>query len=172
MSLIITVISGHSVLINIINKHLVENNLSIWYKTTTEKILAWRELRQNAMGMTVDDLVQAVNTWWTFSPWVRKTIDPYKPETWPNPWDMINRGEFCRSAIALGQAYTLWITAPNSNVELWLVNNFSEKDVHLVAVIDEKTVLNYTLGHVLPIEQCDFETLNKIVKSDLPHIKI
>jgi hypothetical protein len=163
---------GLSVLISIINKHLVENNLSIWYKTTTEKILAWRELRQNAVGMTVDNLIEAVNTWWTFSPWVRKTIDPYKPETWPSPWDMINKGEFCRSAIALGQAYTLWITAPNTNVELWLVNNFSEKDVHLVVVIDEKTVLNYILGHVLPIEQCDFETLNKITKSDLPHIKI
>jgi len=159
-------------LISIINKHLVENNLSIWYKTTTEKILAWRELRQNAVDMTVDNIVESVNTWWTFSPWVRKTIDPFKPETWPTPWDMINRGEFCRSAIALGQAYTLWMTTPNSNVELWLVNNFSEKDVHLVVVIDEKTVLNYTLGQVLTIEECDFEVLNKITKSDLTHIKI
>jgi hypothetical protein len=85
---------------------------------------------------------------------------------------MINRGEFCRSAIALGQAYTLWMIAPTSNVELWLVNNFSEKDVHLVVVIDEKTVLNYTLGQVMPIEECDFEILNKITKSDLTHIKI
>jgi hypothetical protein len=150
----------------------VENNLSIWYKTTTEKILAWRELRQNAVDMSTDSLIEAVNTWWTFSPWVRKTIDPYKPETWPSPWDMINRGEFCRSAIALGQAYTLWMTAPNNNVELWLVNNFSEKDVHLIVVIDENTVLNYTLGQVLTIEECDFEVLSKIAKSDVAHIKI
>jgi hypothetical protein len=64
------------------------------------------------------------------------------------------------------------MTTPNSNVELWLVNNFSEKDVHLVVVIDEKTVLNYTLGQVLTIEECDFEVLNKIKKSDLTHIKI
>jgi len=172
MSLIITVICGLDELINIINKHLVENNLSIWYKTTTEKILAWRELRQNAVDMSVDSIVNAVNTWWTFSPWVRKTIDPYKPETWPTPWDMISRGEFCRSAIALGQAYTLWMTAPNTNVELWLVNNFSEKDIHLVVVIDKKTVLNYTLGQVMSIEECDFELLNKITKDDLTHIKI
>ena len=150
----------------------MENNLSIWYKTTTEKILAWRELRQEAVDMTVDSIVKAVNTWWTFTPWVRKTIDPYKPETWPTPWDMINKGEFCRSAIALGQAYTLWMTSPNTNTELWLVNNFSEKDVHLVVVIDQNTVLNYTLGQVLNIEECDFEVLNKITKSDLSHIKI
>lgn len=150
----------------------MENNLSVWYKTTTEKILAWRELRANALNMTVAELVEAVNTWWTFSPWVRTTINPYKSDTWPDPWTMISRGEFCRSAIALGQAYTLWMTAPNSTVELWLVNNFSEKDVHLVVVIDEKTVLNYILGQVLNIDDCDFEVLNKITKADLSHVKI
>ena len=100
------------------------------------------------------------------------TIDPYKPESWPTPWDMINKGEFCRSAIALGQAYTLWMCSPQLNTELWLVNNFSEKDVHLVVVIDKKTVLNYTLGQVMPIEECDFEVLNKTTKKDLTHIKI
>jgi hypothetical protein len=150
----------------------VENNLSIWYKNTTERILAWREFRKNSVNLTVDSLIESVNTWWTFSPWVRKTIDPFKPETWPNPWDMLNKGEFCRSAIALGQAYTLWIMAPNINVELWLVNNFSEKDIHLVVVIDENTMLNYTLGQVMNIKECDFEVLNKITKSDLSHIKI
>jgi hypothetical protein len=85
---------------------------------------------------------------------------------------MLNRGEFCRSAIALGQAYTLWLCAANARTELWLVNNFSEKDIHLVVVIDEKYVLNYTLGQVLTIEECDFEVLNKSTRSDLDHIKI
>ena len=172
MSLNIIATCGLNELISIINKHLVENNLSIWYKNTTERILAWREFRSNSVDMAVDTLIEAVNTWWTFSPWVRKTIDPYKSETWPTPWDMLNRGEFCRSAIALGQAYTLWMTAPTTNVELWLVNNFSEKDVHLVVVIDEKIMLNYTLGQVMNIEECDFEVLNKITKKDLSHIKI
>lgn len=150
----------------------MEHNLNLWYGTTIEKILAWRELRQKAIDSTTENVVQSINTWWTYSPWVRKTIDPYKPETWPTPWELISRGEFCRSAIALGQAYTLWVAAPSVNAELWLINNFNEKDIHLVVVIDEKTVLNYILGHVLPIEECDFEVLNKISKDELSHIKI
>jgi hypothetical protein len=149
-----------------------ENNLHVWYGSTTEKILAWRELRITSLTDSIENIIARVNSWWTYSPWVRKTIDPYKPETWPTPWDMINRGEFCRSAIALGQAYTLWLCAPGHDIELWLVNNFSEKDVHLVAVIDEKTVLNYTLGQVMNIEECDFEILDRITKSQLSHIKI
>jgi hypothetical protein len=150
----------------------VHHDLSIWYKTTTEKILAWRDLRQQTKEKTTNEIIDLVNEWWTYTPWVRKTIDPYKPESWPTPWDMLSRGEFCRSAIALGQAYTLWLCSPDTQIELWLVNNFSEKDIHLVVVIDEKTVLNYTLGQVFSIEQCSFEVLNKITKNDLVHIKI
>lgn len=148
------------------------HDLSLWYKNTTEKILAWREFREQAKDKTLGDVIELVDQWWTFTPWVKKTIDPYKPESWPSPWDMIRRGEFCRSAIALGQAYTLWLCFPASNTELWLVNNFSEKDVHLVVVIDEKTVLNYTLGHVIDIADCDFEVISKFTKDSIPNIKL
>jgi hypothetical protein len=150
----------------------VEHNLTVWYGSTSEKILAWRELRTTALQNSLENIIASVNDWWTYSLWVNKTIDAYKPETWPSPWELLNRGEFCRSAIALGQAYTLWLCSPDTQVELWLVNNFSEKDIHLVVVIDEKTVLNYVLGQVLTIEECDFEVLNKITKDDLNHIKI
>jgi hypothetical protein len=147
-------------------------DFSVWYGTTSEKILAWRELRQELTDKTVEEIINHINTWWTFSPWVKKTLDPYRPDTWPNPWDMINRGEFCRSAIALGQAYTLWLCVPHAKTELWLVNNFSEKDIHLVAVIDEKFVLNYTLGQVMLVDNCDFEVLSRFTKDDLEHIKL
>ena len=99
-------------------------------------------------------------------------MDPCEPRAVPTQWDMLNRGEFCRRSIALGQAYTLWLCFPTASVELWLVNNFSEQDIHLVVVIDEKTVLNYTLGHVLPIEECRFEVLEKFTRDQLGHIKI
>lgn len=147
-------------------------DFSVWYGSTTEKILAWRNLRSSAKDTPFANFIELVNSWWTYTPWVRKTIDPYKPETWPDPWALINTSQFCRSAIALGQAYTLWTCFPNEDVELWLVNNFNEKDVHLVVVIDKKTVLNYTLGQVLSVEECDFEVIDKIVKQDLTHIKI
>lgn len=150
----------------------MEHNLTHWYGTTTEKILAWRELRQQSIDKSQEYVVQSINNWWAYSLWVKKTIDPYVPSSWPTPWELINRGEFCRSAIALGQAYTLWLCAPDSDVELWLINNFSEKDVHLVVVIDKKHILNYTLGHVLTLEECQYELLNVITKNDLPHIKI
>lgn len=150
----------------------MEHNLTVWYGTTSEKILAWRELRQSLANLPLAEVIDRVNNFWTYSLWVKKTMDPYTVETWPNPWELIERGEFCRNAIALGQAYTLWLCAPDRNTELWLVNNFEEKDIHIVVVIDENYVLNYTLGQVLTVEQCSFEVLKKITRSDLSHIKI
>jgi hypothetical protein len=92
----------------------LEHNLTHWYGTTTEKILAWRELRKSLGDTTqIDSTLESIANWWTYAPWVKKTIDPYKPETWPTPWDMISKGHFCRSAIALGQAYTIWSLFPN-----------------------------------------------------------
>lgn len=150
----------------------MQHDLSVWYKTTTEKILTWRSLRQELSDKSSQEVIERVNNWWTYSPWVKKIIDPYKPESWPTPWVLIEKGEFCRSAIALGQAYTLWLCKPDMAVELWLVNNFSEKDIHLVVVIEQTIVLNYTLGQILDLKNCDFELLNKITRSNLNHIKI
>ena len=151
----------------------MEHNLTVWYGTTTEKILSWRQLRQELIGKPQDEIVNSVSDWWTYSFWVKKTIDPYTPSSWPTPWELLERGEFCRSAIALGQAYTLWLTAePNTEIELWLINNFSENDIHLVVVIDQIHVLNYTMGQALTVDKCNFELLSKITKLDLAHIKI
>ena len=150
----------------------MEHDLSIWYKNTTEKILAWRTLRQDLSNKAIESLLESVDTWWTFSPWVKNTVDPYRIETWPTPWQLLEKGEFCRNAIALGQAYTLWLCAPQSKTELWLVNNFSEKEVHLITVVEDKHVLNYVMGHITDIDDCNMEILNKISKSDISHIKL
>lgn len=150
----------------------MEHDLTHWYGSTSEKILNWRELRQKAAEQGVKASIDLINNWWTYAPWVRKTIDPYKPETWPTPWDMIQKGHFCRSAIALGQAYTFWTLFPDMDCELWLINNKSEQDIHLVVVIDHELVLNYTMGHVEKVVDMDHELLSVTKKEDLTHIKL
>jgi hypothetical protein len=85
---------------------------------------------------------------------------------------MISTGHFCRSAIALGQAYTLWSLFPDLNCELWLINNKSEQDVHLVVVIDGTSVLNYNMGYVEQLDNIDYELLSVTKKQDLTHIKL
>ena len=150
----------------------MEHDLTHWYGTTSEKILSWRELRKQSAEAGAKAAISMINNWWTYAPWVRKTIDPYKPDSWPTPWDMINKGYFCRSAIALGQAYTIWTIFPQLDCELWLINNKSEQDVHLVAVIDKTMVLNYIMGHVESVDDMDYELLEVTKKEDLTHIKL
>lgn len=150
----------------------MEHDLTHWYGTTSEKILSWRELRKQSAEAGAKAAISMINNWWTYAPWVRKTIDPYKPDSWPTPWDMINKGYFCRSAIALGQAYTIWTIFPQLDCEIWLINNKSEQDVHLVTVIDKTMVLNYIMGHVESVDDMDYELLAVTKKEDLTHIKL
>jgi hypothetical protein len=150
----------------------LEHDLTHWYGNTTEKILSWRDLRKKSAEAGKEAAIKLINNWWTYAPWVRKTIDPYKPESWPTPWDMISTGHFCRSAIALGQAYTFWTLFPDMDCELWLINNKSEKDVHLVVAIDKTLILNYIMGHIEHVDDMDYELLAVTVKEDLSHIKI
>jgi hypothetical protein len=150
----------------------VEYDLSIWYQKTTDRILAWRELRKNVLGKSLEDMLKSINVWWSYTPIVKQTVDPYTPESWPTPWELINNGSFCRNAVALGQAYTLWICCPHVNTEIWFVNNFEDKELHLVTVVDSKTVLNYTFAQPELLDNCNFEVLEKITKDDLKHIKL
>lgn len=148
------------------------HSLTHWYGTATEKILSWRELRKSLQTVGVDSAIKDIADWWTYAPWVKKTIDPYKPETWPTPWDMINKGHFCRSAIALGQAYTIWSIFPNIDCEIWLINNRSEQDIHLITVVNHSIMLNYTMTDLVPIETGDFELLQVVKREELAHIKL
>jgi len=150
----------------------LEHNLTHWYGTTTEKILSWRGLRNAASGTAIDQSIKSISDWWTYAPWVKKTIDQYAPETWPTPWDMISKGNFCRSAVALGQAYTIWTLYPDTKCELWLINNRSEQDVHLITVIDDSKVLNYNMGSIDDVETIDYELLKVVKREDLTHIKL
>ena len=150
----------------------MEHNLTHWYGTTTEKILSWRGLRNAAAGTDIDQSIKSISDWWTYAPWVKKTIDQYAPETWPTPWDMISKGNFCRSAVALGQAYTIWTLYPDTKCELWLINNRSEQDVHLITVIDASKVLNYHMGSIDDVETIDYELLKVVKREDLTHIKL
>ena len=150
----------------------MEHDLTHWYGTASDKIFAWRNLRKQAIASNVENAISLINSWWTYTPWVKKTIDPFRPSTWPTPWEMLHTGNFCRSAIALGQAYTVWAMFPDMKCEIWLINNKSEQDVHLITVINDNIALNYILGSVTMVEEMDYEHLETVKKSDLKHIKL
>ena len=78
----------------------MEHDLTHWYGNTTEKILSWRDLRKKSAEAGKEASIKLINNWWTYAPWVRKTIDPFKPDTWPTPWDMINKGEITQAVMS------------------------------------------------------------------------
>lgn len=122
----------------------MEHSLTIWSATTTAKLKAWRELRNDISVLDVNSAINAATTWWRTTPAIRRTFDPWKKETWPNPWLLVYQNEHCPNSAVLGIYYTLILAHPDiSNIQLAIVNDNEYKHNCLALVIDSVQAILY-----------------------------
>jgi len=73
-------------------------------------------------------------------PKVKIYTDPYDPDTWPTPWELIDENEYCQFNILLGICYTIQLTErfknchPKINVAIDTIN----KTVYYLLIINDK----------------------------------
>jgi hypothetical protein len=121
-----------------------------------ERLEHWRDFRRSLAELTEWEQVQAVNDWWNEAPLVNWVIDWDQPDSWPNAWDLVWRGDFCRSTVALLMDQTLanepsgrWTT---DRRELWLIRDTEHHVEHLVLLVDGKYLLNYDAKDIRNID--------------------
>lgn len=146
----------------------MEHDLSHWFSDKQSRLTYWREWRQTLTSLDQKDLLSAVADWWKFVPLVNKTLDPWRVDTWPNPWELIGAGEFCASAQGLGIFYTLTLLGHDPELVLAQLPDYDE--TRLLVVIDEEKVLNYVDGEAVDVEKAKVEPLNKWRSSDLARL--
>lgn len=98
----------------------------------------WYELRQQ---LEWDDTpLETVANFFEKLPKVKVYTDPYDPDTWPTPWELIDEDEYCPFNIILGICYTIQLTErfkncqPKINV---VIDNFN-KTVYYLLIIEDK----------------------------------
>jgi len=128
------------------------------------KLAAWREWRIELAAMP-DPYLEAAE-WWKFVPLVSKTFDPWRTETWPDPWSLIIKGEFCPSAQGLGMFYSLTL----SGVECKLVLAMVEEVPKLMVTTPDNKLLNYYDGEVIDIDSINVQILQTWTSSDLARL--
>ena len=121
-----------------------------------ERLKNWRDFRREIKGFTDDEQIWAINDWWNEAPLVNWVIDWDDPQGWPNAWELVHGGDFCRSTIALLMDQTLanepserWT---NDRRELWLIRDTENHIQHLVLLVDGKYILNYDAKDIRNIE--------------------
>lgn len=146
----------------------MQHSLEHWFGDKQSRLLAWREWRQQLVQLPQEQLISMVATWWKFVPMVNKTFDPWRTETWPNPWELIGAGEFCANAQGLGIFYTLSLLGVDC--ELVFAQLMDQKETRLMVLTADKKLLNYVDGEVVDIDQATLQMLKIWQPSDLARL--
>ena len=141
----------------------------MWFEQSPDnRILSWREWRNDLEKLSLEDAIQNVAQSWAKVPTVMHYLAPDQLEEWPNPWQLITDNIYCELSIALGMYYSLALLEHTSITDLKLqIYKTPNGWLNLSSVNHGKYVLNYSHGNVVNSSQLNlsqkdlvFEYLN------------
>lgn len=141
-------------------------NLEHWFTDKQGKLGAWREWRQELTGLPLLSIYQEVALWWKFVPLVNKTFDPWRQESWPDPWTLVGEGSFCPSAQGLGMFYSLALAGIDCNLVLAVI----EEKPRLLVLLPNDKLLNYYDGEITHVDDANLQILQTWAPSDLANL--
>lgn len=121
----------------------------VWKLEPSQRLEKWREFRKYLDTLSLEEALQETADWWNRCPWAPFYLDEERPQTWPNPWDLIVENCFCDIAKAYGMACTIYLTEHNPDVTLQLMRESQTGTSVCICVVDGKYVLNMNSGEVL-----------------------
>ncbi len=139
-------------------------SLEHWFLDRQGKLLAWRKWRETLSEHT--DIASEVALWWKFVPMVNKSIDPWREDTWPDPWTLVSSGEFCPSAQGLGMFYSLVLVGNDCK----LVRARIDDEIRLIVLLLDDRLLNYVDGEIVDMKNATLEILQIWTPSDLARL--
>ncbi len=141
--------------------------MNVWQMSSDQRLKEWRVFRNEILEIDDDiKVLKLVADWWKLAPISTRAIDVYDDSTWPNPWDLIHKGELDENAIALGMCYTLQLI--DWPCTLQLIQDNEQNEIKLIILVDDEHVLNYTYNEVIDnttISHCSI--INQWESSDL-----
>lgn len=142
-------------------------SLEHWFGDKQTRLAGWRGWRESLAEFDQQTLVEKIAIWWKFVPLINKSLDPWREETWPTPWELVGRGEFCTSGQGLGIFYTMCLL--NLDCQLILAQIQSQEETRLLVLANGNKLLNYYDGLVTDIHD-DVQILRIWEPSDLARL--
>lgn len=114
----------------------------IFDKKYEDRLANWHDFR-NTLEVA-DDPLQMVIDLYNQVPLISIHTDPWDPNMWPNPWELINENEYCDFCKLLGMCYTLQLTDRfiGANFEIHIGVDTDKSDTYYLLFVDDR-VLNY-----------------------------
>ena len=85
---------------------------------TEDRLRSWREFRRTIDSMPVEQAITQISEFWAAAPFVPYCLDITKPESWPDPWTLIEDNIYCDIAKCLGIVYTISLSTHRKDLEI------------------------------------------------------
>ena len=147
----------------------------MWKLNSAERLSRWRAFRKSLDTVSLETAAEQVSDFWVKCPYVGYYLDHDQPNTWPDPWTLVEENYWCDLAKALGMLYTIQLTAHNPEIEIRVYNDSTAKtQYNLVWINQGKYVLNYLHDEIVNKTQIDqqLKLVKKITIQDLKLDKI
>lgn len=124
----------------------------MFFETYEDQFSFWKKFRSRIEK--IDAPLEETINFWTKAPLVNKHLDAYRPDTWPDPWQIIKDGKYNDLTIAIMMGHTLKLTDrfKDSNIEIKQYLDMNNKVVYNTCVVDNK-ILNYQYGEIVVEEE-------------------
>jgi hypothetical protein len=124
----------------------------VFFETYEDQFSFWKKFRSRIEK--IDTPLEETIKFWTKAPLVNKHLDAYRPDTWPDPWQIIKDGKYNDLTIAIMMGHTLKLTDrfKDSDIEIKQYLDMNNKVVYNTCVVDNK-ILNYQYGEIVVEEE-------------------
>jgi hypothetical protein len=86
--------------------------------STEDRLRSWREFRATLDTLPLEEALTQTAEFWSNASFVPYNLDPECPDTWPDPWALIDENIYCDLAKCLGIVYTMLLTGHKTALEI------------------------------------------------------
>jgi len=113
----------------------------MWHSTFSARLKSWNQLREYTQNLPLEAALDAINDWWSQTPWQPYYLHWDDQHIWPDPWQLLSDNVYCYLARGLGILYTITLLDRADMAPASLV--LTEEGHNLVLVGKTKYILNW-----------------------------
>jgi len=123
----------------------------MFYLPLKKRLDCWYDFRQDLE--TDPNPFESTIKFFESRPKVKVYTDPYNPNTWPTPWELVAENQYCPFNYLLGVCYTLQLTDRFKSIQSKIAIEIDKnnKNVYYLLFVDDK-VLGLEEDRWLPID--------------------
>jgi len=123
------------------------------FKLSTDgRLNKWKNFRRYIGKLSLQSAMQETVQFWQPCPFSPFYLDQTNPQSWPDPWTLIEENYYCDLAKVLGIVYTLVLSDHRDDIEpeIHIYHNQKTKHHHHIAYFCQgKYVINLIEGEVV-----------------------